>query len=86
MPTISDIEWVLKDRSRALRREAKEQWLDGKIRMLESGIELQELIIKSGRRGSDELIKMIVHIELDRVMLAELKEMRGTIQPNEVRN
>ena len=86
MPTISDIEWALTDRSRALRREAKVQWLDGKIRSLEVSIKLQEHIIKYREMDTDSMIGAIVHLELDRVMLAELKEMRGAIQQNEVRN
>lgn len=86
MPTISDIEWALTDRSRALRREAKKQWLDGKIRSLEVSIKLQEHIIKYREMDTDSMIGAIVHLELDRVMLAELKEMRGKINEDELRN
>lgn len=76
----------LTDHVRDVKREAKDQWVDGKIRSLEVSIKLQEHIIKDREMDTDSMIGAIVHLELDRVMLAELKEMRGAIQPNEVRN
>lgn len=77
---------ALTDHVREVKREAKDQWVAGKIRSLEASIGLQEHIIKEMEMDTDSMIGAIIHLELDRVMLAELQDMRGAIQLNELRN